>query len=533
METRSATRRSVRLSKVKPPRPRRSISEPAPVPDDPYIKIIESLHQKLIDGVVCHTDVSEFLGHVNTNGKQMELHLKERLDGLFDVIRLSMVESEMEARARMHLLQLLELRASGWQTDDTRTNFYKSKCRCLSMKWRSNSDSSDMSFKKPSPLKPRRESSDMVTHDKAAGDTVTLSKTPPVFSVPDTLTCVKTSALYSAGEPQLSTSIIPSLSGLHRCSSVPSEDTKGSGFSRLRSLSDRRFPEAVAPPPWSCSSSVNELAHLGNDMRERTCSPSPEPDPDQECITYTGEALLAYAESPHARVPPQDWSYLSKVFPEVCHTQVDDYFHMSSYVPPQWNLSMLRHSTKRDVDVSSGFRGGFPCSKRQEGDITSASIRGAFPCSKRQDGDVSSTVSRGGFPCSKRHDVDVSSAVTTGGFPCNTKQDSDVSSTSSRGGFPCNTKQDDDVSSTVIKAEFPGSIKQVADISSTIVTNGGLPSNTKEDTGISSTVVKGGFPTFTKQDDDVTSTVVRGGFPGFKKQGVGVSSSLVRGFPGL
>ena len=58
----------------------------------------------------------------------------ERLDGLFDVIRLSMVESEMEARARMHLLQLLELRAGGWHTDDTRTNFYKSKCRCLGMK---------------------------------------------------------------------------------------------------------------------------------------------------------------------------------------------------------------------------------------------------------------------------------------------------------------------------------------------------------------------------------------------------------------
>ena len=177
----------------------------------------------------------------------------------------------------------------------------------------------EIGTKKPTVPRPRIEKIDTVTHDKAAGDTVTLSKTPPVFSVPDTLTCVKTSALYSAGElqlnshavpsqlnirdiplppsnrdipppsktcdisPELSTSIIPSLSGLHRCSSVPSEDTKGSGFSRLRSLSDRRFPEVVAPPPWSCSSSVNELAHLGNDMRERTCSPSPEPDPGMCC----------------------------------------------------------------------------------------------------------------------------------------------------------------------------------------------------------------------------------------------------------
>ena len=37
METRSATRRSVRLSKVKPPRPRRSISEPAPVPGKAHL----------------------------------------------------------------------------------------------------------------------------------------------------------------------------------------------------------------------------------------------------------------------------------------------------------------------------------------------------------------------------------------------------------------------------------------------------------------------------------------------------------------
>ena len=175
----------------------------------------------------------------------------------------------------------------------------------------------EIGTKKPTVPRPRIEKIDTVMHDKAAGDTVTLSKTPRVFGVQDTL---KTSALYGAGEPQLNshviplplnirdiplptstrdipppsktpdispesnTSVIPSPPGVHRCSSVPSEVAKGSGFSRLRSLSDRRFPETVAPAPWSCSSSLNELAHLGNDMRERTCSPSPEPDPGMCCF---------------------------------------------------------------------------------------------------------------------------------------------------------------------------------------------------------------------------------------------------------
>ena len=56
------------------------------------------------------------------------------LDELFDVIRSSMMASHMEALTRMHLLQLLELRAAGWQTDETRSNFYKHKCRGLAVK---------------------------------------------------------------------------------------------------------------------------------------------------------------------------------------------------------------------------------------------------------------------------------------------------------------------------------------------------------------------------------------------------------------
>ena len=56
------------------------------------------------------------------------------LDELFDVIRSSMMASHLEALTRMYLLQLLELRAGGWQTDETRSNFYKHKCRGLAVK---------------------------------------------------------------------------------------------------------------------------------------------------------------------------------------------------------------------------------------------------------------------------------------------------------------------------------------------------------------------------------------------------------------
>ena len=151
----------------------------------------------------------------------------------------------------------------------------------------SNSDIGDISIKKTSVPKPNRETSNMVTHDKAAGDTVTLSKTPDVFDVSDTMTHAKSSTLYGAGEPQSNTRVIPPPPGLHRCMSVPQDGASGSDFSRFRSLSDRCFSEAmvmaVPPPPWRCNSSVLELSHMGNNMRERTCSTSPEPDLGMYC----------------------------------------------------------------------------------------------------------------------------------------------------------------------------------------------------------------------------------------------------------
>ena len=43
------------------------------VSEDPNVKIIESLQSKLIQEAASHTDVLEFVHHVDTCGQQMEL----------------------------------------------------------------------------------------------------------------------------------------------------------------------------------------------------------------------------------------------------------------------------------------------------------------------------------------------------------------------------------------------------------------------------------------------------------------------------
>ncbi|XP_033730488.1 formin-A-like, partial [Pecten maximus] len=44
------------------------------------------------------------------------------------------------------------------------------------------------------------------------------------------------------------------------------------------------------------------------------------------CYKYSREQLLAYSDSIYAREPPPEWSYLEKIYPDICLKKVSSYF---------------------------------------------------------------------------------------------------------------------------------------------------------------------------------------------------------------
>ena len=110
------------------------------------------------------------------------------------------------------------------------------------------------------------------THNKAAGDALPRVGMSAEHKLSDTATHGMRSAVNGAGDPQ-SNSFASPPPGLQRCASVPADGDSG-GFSRFRSLSDRRFSQDVAPSPWGCGSSIRELSHVDSNMRADTCSTS-------------------------------------------------------------------------------------------------------------------------------------------------------------------------------------------------------------------------------------------------------------------
>ena len=113
-------------------------------------------------------------------------------------------------------------------------------------------------------------------HNNAAGDALPRVGMSAERKLSDTAMHGKRSAVNGAGDPQ-SNIVPPPPPALHRCASVPTGGD--SGFSRFRSLSDRRFSQDVAPSPWSCGSSIRELSCMGSNMRAGTCSTPSDVDP--------------------------------------------------------------------------------------------------------------------------------------------------------------------------------------------------------------------------------------------------------------
>ncbi|KAL5022851.1 hypothetical protein ScPMuIL_002006 [Solemya velum] len=117
-----------------------------------------------------------------------------------------------------------------------------------------------------------------------------------------------------------------------------------------------------------------------------TSQDSVEDRPDERpVIGYTTEELLSYSRSSHAHHAPPEWSYLVKIFPEVCLHQADEYFDANLFLQSRkqfswggnsgfdsnWSglrraYSDLRTNALEATTGSSKMRGGFPPPKQAQ-----------------------------------------------------------------------------------------------------------------------------------------------------------------------
>ncbi|XP_076112672.1 uncharacterized protein LOC143080627 isoform X2 [Mytilus galloprovincialis] len=142
--------------------------------------------------------------------------------------------------------------------------------------------------------------------------------------------------------------------------------------------------------------------------------------------SYEREELLYLALSPLSKKCPTELSYLSKVFPDVCFTQVDRYFHKDSLPVKDYSWSCpIRGTTKQDTSsVDNGkqafnsnfLRRGFSCpsgdlntdsnsSREEVGNCQknttgygTPSLRRAFSYPEGESNSFSNNGHRNGFP---------------------------------------------------------------------------------------------------------------------------------------
>lgn len=71
------------------------------------------------------SNVALMYQHLKTHGAQLESMYKDLLDKFFILFRNGSQDENLDKRSRLHLLELIELRAKNWQETDNMSLYYK------------------------------------------------------------------------------------------------------------------------------------------------------------------------------------------------------------------------------------------------------------------------------------------------------------------------------------------------------------------------------------------------------------------------
>ncbi|XP_013783796.1 eukaryotic translation initiation factor 4E-binding protein Mextli-like isoform X1 [Limulus polyphemus] len=94
------------------------------------IQDLESLHISINNGNLDDTTLSKIIkvcSQLKSKGSQLETNYKEQLDRYFVTLRNASREERLNELCRVRLLEVIELRAMMWKTNDNLNNYYKQK----------------------------------------------------------------------------------------------------------------------------------------------------------------------------------------------------------------------------------------------------------------------------------------------------------------------------------------------------------------------------------------------------------------------
>jgi len=91
------------------------------------ISLIEAVAQSLTQGDVSVDLFNKMFTNLSMHGTQLEIISKEILDRCFVAFRNASQDDRLKISVRLNLLNLIELRANGWQLSDGLNTYYKQK----------------------------------------------------------------------------------------------------------------------------------------------------------------------------------------------------------------------------------------------------------------------------------------------------------------------------------------------------------------------------------------------------------------------
>jgi len=120
-----------RQTKVERPRPLKMSGgrEPELRHEDLLVlleSVLRSLAGRQYDGQLV-SQVAGLCANLKRNGASLETSHKELMDKLLSAMVAACRDDELELICRVHMLEIIELRSMGWQTNENVTNYYKQK----------------------------------------------------------------------------------------------------------------------------------------------------------------------------------------------------------------------------------------------------------------------------------------------------------------------------------------------------------------------------------------------------------------------
>ncbi|KAJ6649778.1 Eukaryotic translation initiation factor 4E-binding protein Mextli, partial [Pseudolycoriella hygida] len=123
------------IKNLEPPRPLKTSTSRSNVPSFVYevqsieelITLTENIASNLSAGQYNADNMNILLSNLRVHGPQLEIISKDTLDRAFITFRNASQDERLNIISRMHLLELIELRAKSWQISDGLNTYYKHK----------------------------------------------------------------------------------------------------------------------------------------------------------------------------------------------------------------------------------------------------------------------------------------------------------------------------------------------------------------------------------------------------------------------